>query len=117
MHVCCQGYHGYHIADTKSLAWQLDMRGLDGVFSFKGSVAGSVNNALHIAKEQTGAAVGLHWLQCSRTMRAASCNPVVPGDTITCLLTLQARRRSSAATMTAPSRWVSVSYKRLCIVT
>ena len=35
---------------------QLDMRGLDGVFSFKGSVAGSVNNALHIAREQTGAA-------------------------------------------------------------
>ena len=38
------------------LTLQLDMRGLDGVFSFKGSVAGSVNNALHIAKEQTGAA-------------------------------------------------------------
>ena len=38
---------------------QLDMRGLDGVFSFKGSVAGSVNNALHIAKEQTGVAAPL----------------------------------------------------------
>jgi hypothetical protein len=43
------------------VALQLDMRGLDGVFSFKGSVAGSVNNALHIAKEQTGAAAAHRW--------------------------------------------------------
>lgn len=36
-------------------ASQLDVRSLDGLFSFKGSVAGSVNNALHISKDQIGA--------------------------------------------------------------
>ena len=30
------------------------MRSLDGMFSFKGSVGGTVNNAMHIAKDQTG---------------------------------------------------------------
>jgi hypothetical protein len=50
---------------------QLDMRGLDGVFSFKGSVAGSVNNALHIAKEQTGATAPLPAAQC--TFHSVTC--------------------------------------------
>lgn len=35
---------------------QLDVHSLDGLFSFKGSVNGSVNNAMHIAKDQTGKA-------------------------------------------------------------
>jgi hypothetical protein len=86
---------------------QLDMRGLDGVFSFKGSVAGSVNNALHIAKEQTGAAAPLP----VRNTLCVECWPhyistaqrVVPRST-TCAVLLQARRRSSAATTIAPSR-------------
>lgn len=35
---------------------QLDVRSLDGSFSYRGHISGTVNNAMHIAKDQTGKA-------------------------------------------------------------